>query len=389
MKRNIPFFTTLFLLLLLLGRCKDKYDSPYHPTVQGYLVVEGYIAGNAPTSFKLSRVIPLDSVNHIPAEIHAKVQVEGSDNTVFSLPETSAGVYSAPVLALNPAMRYRLRVTTVRGAVYLSDYATYKDSPAIDSISWQRTTDGVTIYANTHDPANATRYYQWDFTETWEYNSAEFSNEAYRPTGFALRGPKFDTVTGRNPSEYIYTCWRTRNSTPLILGSSAKLTNDEIYLQKLQYFPNASQELSVDYSIIVRQYALTDSAYNFLSLMKANTESLGSIFDAQPSELKGNIHSVTNPSEQVVGYVSAGTIQQQRIFINRYQLPNWGYTFSCQQLDYVVPPDSIWYYFGVQHWIPIDGKYAGCCLVGYYANDPYCVDCTTQGGTTIKPPFWQ
>jgi hypothetical protein len=81
------------------------------------------------------------------------------------------------------------------------------------------------------------------------------------------------------------------------------------------------QQLSVLYSIFVRQYALTEDGYNFLSLMQSNTESLGTIFDPQPSQLKGNIQCLTNPNEPVVGYVSAGTVQQQRIFISRNQLP--------------------------------------------------------------------
>ena len=44
-------------------------------------------------------------------------------------------------------------------------------------------------------------------------------------------------------------------------------------------------------------------------LMQKNAESLGSIFDEQPTQITGNIHSVTNPSEQVIGYVSAGTVE--------------------------------------------------------------------------------
>jgi hypothetical protein len=386
--RNRTITIFFVLLLLVLSRCKDKYESPYHPTVQGYLVVEGYIAGNAPTTFTLSRVVPLPGNTGIPAETHAKVQVEGNDNSVFPLPESTPGVYSAPALTLNPAMRYRLRITTVGGAIYLSDYGPYKITPAIDSISWQQTPDGVTIYANTHDPANATRYYQWDFTETYEYHSAEFSNFIYRPAGAAQRGPKVDTVTGRNPSEYIYTCYRTRNSTPLILGSSAKLTNDEIYLQKLQFYPPASVEMSVKYSILVRQYALSDSAYNFLSLMKANTESLGSIFDAQPSELKGNIHSVSNPNEQVVGYVSVGTIQQQRIFISQSQLANWGYRFECDQKDTVVSPALAAKFFADGQWIPLQEDWGLGGFLGWYSNARYCVDCTSMGGVTTKPSFW-
>ena len=56
--------------------------------------------------------------------------------------------------------------------------------------------------------------------------------------------------------------------------------------------------------------------------LKKNTEQLGSIFDALPSQINGNIHSATNPSEPVIGYISVGNVSSQRIFITKQQLPS-------------------------------------------------------------------
>ncbi|HXB05723.1 MAG TPA: DUF4249 domain-containing protein, partial [Puia sp.] len=322
-----------FLLLLLMGQCKQRYDSPYHPPVTGYLVVEGFIAGNAPTQFTLSRVIKLPGDSTIPLEIGAKLQVEGADNSVYPLAETASGVYTANSLPLNPTVRYRLRIKTANGETYLSDPTPYKPAPAIDSVNWVQDPSGVTFYVNTHDPTNATRYYQWDFAETWEYHSAEYSGLKYIPKGGSMG---FDTIVERPDSELIDVCYQGDHSSPLLIASTTKLAQDVVYRQQLQFIPAASQKLSVEYSMIVRQHALTDSAYTFLSLMKANTEQLGTIFDAQPSELKGNIHSLTQPDEPVVGYVSAGAVQQQRIFISVTQLNQWGYSFNCERPDTLV-----------------------------------------------------
>src|ERR1700721_98996 len=147
----------LKILLLLSGlaasqwRCVQKYNSPYVSPPTGYLVVEGYITGNGPTQFTLSRTIPLPGDSAIPMETGAKVQVEGNDNTIYPLVQQGNGIYGIDTLSLNPAAQYRLRINTSDGEQYLSDYVPYVATPPIDSISWVYNSAGVNIYANTHD----------------------------------------------------------------------------------------------------------------------------------------------------------------------------------------------------------------------------------------------
>jgi len=383
MIRNIKIIPSLFLLLLL-WQCKESYVSPYKSPPTGYLVVEGFIA-KGPTKFTLSRVIALPGDSAIPMETGAKLQVEGNDNSVYPLTESGNGVYSADTLPLIPTIQYRLRIQTANGTAYLSDYTAYRPSPPIDSISWEQQSDGVHIFANAHDPANATRYYQWQFDEVWQYHSAELSSLKFVRGG---HGYPNDTVIYRADTDFVYNCWSNAVSTPLLLGTTTKLAQDVIYKAPLQIIYNGTQRLDVLYSILVRQYALTQDAYNYLSLMKANTESLGSIFDAQPSELKGNIHCLSNPNEPVVGYVSAGSIQQQRLFISRSQLSSWGYNVVCDQPDTFVPLGKQDSFFLFGSFTPTEVQYFNGHLVGWLANQNTCVDCTTLGGNTKKPSFW-
>lgn len=384
MIRNIKILATLFLLLLLMGQCKETYVSPYKSPPTGYLVVEGFIAAG-PTRFTLSRVIALPGDSTIPTETHAKVQVEGSDNSIYPLTEKGNGVYGADTLPLHSTAQYRLRILTINGSQYLSDFTPFRITPAIDSIHWEQLPDGVHIYVNTHDPANATRYYQWQFDEVWQYHMDEFSYLKFQPAGRAY--PR-DTVVKRADSEYVYNCWSNAVSTPLLLGSSAKLAQDVIYRAPLQVISSGTQRLDELYSILVRQYALTQNAYNYLSLMKANTESLGSIFDAQPSVLKGNIHCLSNPGEPVVGYISAGTIRQQRLFISRSQLADWTYNVTCDQPDTFVRVGKQDSFFKFGSFTPLYPQYRMGILSGWFANQNGCVDCTVLGGNTKRPSFW-
>jgi hypothetical protein len=378
--------TIFFALACLVWQCKEKYVSPYVQPNVGYLVVEGFISGNTPIQYTLSRTLPLPGDSAVPMETGASVEVEGSDNSSISLIEQGSGVYSSvDTPMLNALIRYRLRIHTTEGEDYLSDFVPFRPSPPIDSINWIEGPSGVTIYANTHDPANATHYYQWNYDETWEYHSAEYSNYEY------------DTAAGqvipRPASSQIYTCWHEGSGTNVLLGSSIKLAQDVIYEQPLELLPKNGVQLSILYTTLVRQYAITDSAYAYFSILQKNTEEMGSIFDAQPSALFGNIHSLTKPTEQVLGFISAGTIQQQRIWISAAQVPDWAYSFACGSPDIKVGFDSLAliYTFGMGGWIPIDYhvQIPGGAIDGWRANVVGCVDCRAQpGGVLYKPSYW-
>jgi hypothetical protein len=381
-KRRIQIL--LCFLTLILWRCKDPYVSPYKSPQTGYLVVEGYISGNTTTQFTLTQSIPLPGDSTIPTEDGATVQVEGTDNTVYPLKGQGNGVYSSvDTLSLSPTVQYRLRIGRSNGEQYLSSFVQYKVTPAFDSVSWVNTGGAVQIYANTHDPGNNTRYYQWTYDQTWEYHSAQESLYMF------VNGSPPAVVT-RPDSLQIYTCWEDGPSTRLLLGNTTKLAQDVVYEAPLVLIPPNNVELSILYTIIVKQYALTADGYNFLSIMQKNTESLGSIFDLLPSGTVSNIQCLTNSKEEVIGWVSAGTVQQQRIWISRDQVKST-YFYECSQPDTVLPQDSasiVKNFGGYGLFIPIFFYAPPGPKVGWDANYSGCIDCRLQGGTTTKPAFW-
>jgi hypothetical protein len=367
------------IALVVFVRCKDQYISPYKAPSTGYLVVEGYISGNTRTQFTLSRTVSLPGDSTPPPETGAKVQVEGSDNSIWPLPERSRGTYTDS-FTLNPGLQYRLRIQTAKGESYLSDFAPFKVTPAIDSISWSNGPNGVVIYANTHDPANATRYYQWNWDQTYEYASGEYSEYEFYPSNGG--------VFIRPDSDQINHCWKYTSSTSILVSTSTKLAQDVISLYPIKMIPPNDIQTSLLYSIYVRQYALTEDGYNFLTLMQKNTESLGSIFDAQPSQITGNVHSLTHPAEQVIGWVSAGTVTNQRIYISRVQVPS-NYIFACEFKDTLLPADTDLRANFTFEFDPVYANIFAGRVTGYFSNYSSCVDCRMfNGGTNKKPSYW-
>jgi Domain of unknown function (DUF4249) len=364
----------LLFFATLQWHCIQSYVSPYKTPTTGYLVVEGYITGNGPTTFKLSRTIPLPGDSTIPLVTGAQLHIEGSDNSIYPFSEVGNGIYLLPSITMNTATRYRLQISNVNNEAYLSDFVPFKPTPPIDSVNWIDNAAGVNIYVNTHDPTGNTRYYQWTYNETWEYVSGAQSGLIYQG----------DSIAYRPESEQIYVCYHNDSSRAIFINTTDKLAQDVVYLQPLIFYPVNTQPLGIEYSVLVSQYALTDSAYNYLSLLQSNTEQLGSIFDPLPAQPGGNLHCLTNPGETVLGFISAGTLQQQRIFISQLQLPNWFYIYECPYKDIGVQlnPAALKFYFDGGGFTPIYLNNGGVD-----ANFTNCVDCRAQGGTTTKPPF--
>ena len=368
------------IFLLLLGtfyQCKDRFEPPVISSPNSYLVVEGFVnTGDGPTGFHLSRTAKLDDTSHIRPETGATITVENENATeVYSIPESFNGDYVSDQLNINPSEKYLVRIRTAEGKEYVSDLLEAKSTPAIDSVYWRYNNDGLTVYANTHDPLNNSQYYKWNFVETWEIHSPFISSLVY-DNGLLI--PR------TNPN-LLYACWTSLESTSIIINNTTGLSSDVVNLQPIIFIPRGSEKISVKYSILVNQQTISKEAYQYLLKMKKNSEELGTIFDPQPSELKGNIHSVSTPNEMVVGYLYASSVKQQRIFISNTQLPDWDYFNGCATI--FVSPDSLEFYFGPKVIWPIAYVNIPDRGDGVSGAVRGCIDCT-MFGTNIKPSFW-
>lgn len=374
---SAKFWFLAFGLLTFMS-CKEPYTPVVADQNKNILVVEGTInTGADSTVIKLSRMTALSGKKVIVVESGATVSIESETNEKFSLPEKQKGTYAAAPLNLNPTKKYRLSIKTTKGASYLSDFVQSKSPPPIDSLNWELKDDGVHVYVNTHDDQDKTRYYRWEYAETWIFFANYFS--LFKWNGSAIVQRNMDT-------ENVFQCWGNEKSSSIYLGSSTKLSKDVIFKQPVGFVPSRSEKFSEKYSILVKQYALTKEAYEFWESLKKNTESLGSIFDAQPSQLTGNIHNVADPNEPVVGYISAGAIQQKRIFITRQQLPSWlpQQFYRCELPDTVFYKDVKAHFTTYPNSIPLE-ELDG---IGFSKSVKPCADCTLRG-TNKRPIFWQ
>ncbi|MEP6682091.1 MAG: DUF4249 domain-containing protein [Parafilimonas sp.] len=363
-------------LFILFAGCKEAYNPHVKNAGYNYLVVEGnIIVGNDATSIHLSRTITINDTSRSQSETNATVTVESDNGDTYSLENQNNGIYSSAALNISINKNYRVHIFTADGKEYASDFVPVKQTPPIDSVSWKYdTNNGVTIYANAHDETNNTQYYRWEFAETWKHHAFDSSVLIYDN----------GSIRNRLPGEQVYGCWNVVASSETYIASTAGLSSDVVYEKPLIQIPYGSEKISDIYSIIVYQYALTKEGYEFWDNLKKNTETLGSIFDPQPFTEFGNIHCITDASEPVIGFISACSIAQQRIFIKWEQIQWPLQSLGC--MDELISPDKVKETFASGSLSP----------VGYGSNPPgsifgdaaECVDCRLNGGgTTVKPSY--
>ncbi|MGN6801628.1 MAG: DUF4249 domain-containing protein [Ginsengibacter sp.] len=379
----------LFLLGFLGTSCKTEYYPKVQSPSSGYLVVEGFINGSdSPTVITLSRTLKIydDSVVN-NREHNAIVSIESENNESFPLYETGDGVYTSASLHLSSNEKYRLKIKTSNGKEYVSDYSEYRSTPPIDSLSWQQHGDGVKIYVNTHDNQSETSFYNWNYEETWEYHAAYYSQLELiiDPNTGLVVGVKYKNAD-KSIDSSLKICWKDVKSSNIIISSSEGLSSNLIYFP-IMTIPHADEKLSVLYSIKVKQYSISKDAYLYLQKLKKNSEELGSIFSSQPTQLTGNIHCTTNPSEVAIGFVEVSEEKQQRIFISNKEVPGWDFNDGCAEYLFQNNPADLGDKAGgVFATVPY--QVSGDKIISFFATpDINCRDCTLRG-SNVKPAFW-
>jgi hypothetical protein len=368
----------LLISIVMFADCVKPYNPPALQAKNNYLVVDGYInpeAGQA-TTITLSRTRNLsDSAVADEPELNGSLQIVSSDGEVYPLTEKGNGVYQSAALTLDNTKTYQLKITTSDGKRYNSDYLPCKTTPPIDSLTWEQPGDLI-FYLYTHDPANNTHYYKWDYVETWQFNSPLTT-----PYGVAD-----GLIYVKTKAQQTDSCWQNQSSATIIIGSSINLSQDVIGQAKIATVAQNNAKLFVRYSILVKQRAISAEAYNYWQIVEKNSQNRGTFFDLQPGQLVGNIHSETDLTEPVIGFINCSSEKESRLIISHTELHDWLIPEpGCKTREIPVNQNNYLIY---------DYPDTNYAPYSFITNGPLviapktCLDCTTHGGTNERPPYW-
>jgi len=375
---------------VLLYACKEKYLPEVKDVNPNYIVIDGFInTGGDSTIIKLSRTFKLESKAVTTPERGAIVVVEVEGAASYTLPELSSkpGVYAIPSISQDQTKKYRLRVRAKDNKEYLSDFVESKVSPPV-TITYDFRHGNLNIYTNTYDATGKSQYYNYTYNETWQYRAPQES---------VIKIENKQLVYRHYPQDDIYNCYHHLPSSKITLATTTRLTEDRLADNLIIDILPTSQKVQIEYSVLVKQTVLTRAGFDFFETLKKNTEQVGSIFDAQPSQIYSNIKCTTNGADVVIGFISAGTVTEKRILLvaNNFPFDFVGRPFDqyCEDNTEVlsVSKHKALLFDPVQteyiplqtvpEWLPLPSNIRATKILS-------CADCRLQGGTNVVPPYW-
>jgi hypothetical protein len=387
MKRVLLLIYIAFLLTATL-RCIVPYDIELTGFDQ-VVVVDGVVT----TQFKKHKIIlgytfPIEYAQSSSLQ-GAQVWVEDNVGTMYNFIENSPGEYYSELeFAARDDRDYQLFFKTEEGKLYQSDKNRPISSPPIDSI-FNRYADiipsnsseqenGIQFFLDSHDPAGSAKHFRYEWEETYKIVTPYTSVLQYDID-------RDEVIERETP---INICYSGNTSTALILGTSVGSSVNRIAEMPIRFVSGETDILRNRYSILVRQFAVNNGTYNYYQRIK-DSERRGSLFDEQQGSVIGNVSSVDNPAETVLGNFEVSGVSVKRVFFDFADLDEqllFPYRYSCTP-DKIVGTsrDSLLFY--VQRGYNILTPPVLDADPQITLGLSYCTDCTTFA-SSIKPDFW-
>jgi hypothetical protein len=327
-------------LLFVVTSCIDPFETD---SIEGpqLLTVEGMVtSGAGPHTIKLSRSANYGSIFQAlvrPVSGATVIVRDDLGNVIFFSESTvDRGSYNSPANFSGVVGRsYALQFQLVDGKFYSSFPERLTSVPELQDLSYQVVTipvegeinprSGVQLIGTIADPADQNNFYFWR-------NDPSVYVLQTRPDLFTIRPPDADD-RDPDPKDCCDVCFRTE----LIGNESIFIAQDDNFnglktKVPLGFIEDDGLRFIQTFRVDVKQLSITQSAYRFLRLVKQQAEISGSVFDPPPANIRGNLVSLDDPEETVLGYFMAAGESKKRIYIN-------GLDLSFRQNVGIVPDD--------------------------------------------------
>jgi len=380
---RIRFRYIIVLMLIGFSGCIKLYEPDYQPDDRYRIVVEGVINSvEGLQTISLHYTSPLNKPVDSPVT-GCDVWLYGDGGKIFTFSETGDGDYrlfmNQADLAVGASFKLIIRtpdndtiessVETINPPVPISNvYFETRTIPTKDPLDPR---EGIQFFVDLDAQGSEAGYFKWDLVETWE-------KHAPMPIVWWYDGVLHKEV----PPDYSkMLCWQTE-PIPEIFTLTTKNLSAPVYKKfPLHFVDTRSQRLSYLYSLLINQYSISASTFDYWDKMKNNLNQKDGLYTKQPISVIGNLTNITHPDKVVLGNFSVAGVSQKRIFVS--DVPGIDADFE--------PCKSSALRFGLWDVSPFDyPAYLDGNDQTYFNSQlsPGCVDCTRNGGTTIKPTFW-
>ena len=328
------------MFLVVAASCID----PYIPNLKNYkslLVVDGLITDEN-TSYKIKLSKTTGQETSVPEMVtDADVYISDGDGIKTYLQNCRDGYYRTDSTSFKGVIgeKYTLHIFTSNGNEYKSEECKMLPVAGIDKLFYEKGEEilgnldelftGLKIVLNPADVPGMSKYLRWTFEEVWKS---------------VLPFPPQYTYTFINDTAYDFEpipdikslCWKRNLAGDVITNSFLPGGENNLKGQEIQFIaPVKTDRLTKQYSILVKQYSVSEKEFDFWSNLKKAGEAGGDIFASQPYMVISNIHNVKSAGEMVLGYFEVSAVTQKRIFINALELEQLNlpyYKTDCNQI---------------------------------------------------------
>ena len=295
---------------LFLCACETEVTDFKTQNLSSAIVVSGEMSSLAgPYTVRLnytSAYSPFD-VTEFQGQVIPGADVKILDETgaSISLKETQKGVYQTPASFVGQVgKKYKIRILTINGKLIESTLDELKAPLPLSTFSYAfKNAEKVEnmrfdLRASLQDKKGSEDFY---FIKRQDF--IQFLTTCPEPPPPPAPVPVCDCK-----------CWQAPQNTQPILISDFLLDGTSI---PLALKPVDYQDLT-DVVVQLNVYTVSKEAYMFWKRQEEQRTLGGGLFDKVPAQIIGNLRSVNDPGQQVVGYFLVGGLHRQRLKIDRF-----------------------------------------------------------------------
>jgi len=342
----------IYLLSLILCGCIDPYEVSIENGRQ-LLTIEGMISsGPGPHLVKLTRSDTYGSIYEglVRPVAGATVIVRDETGKVIFLEEDQdkRGFYlTNEDFSAEVGRTYILQIQLTDGKVYTSLPEKVAAVPEIKNLNVQvqkipiegqiTVASGVQFNVDISDPIEEDNYYYW------KKGPSVYILET-RPDLYTEPPPSRAPA----PKDCCFSCYRFEQ----VSNYSVFIAQDDNFNGLNTRIPAAfvlddGLRFVNQYRVDIEQFSISREAYRFLRLVKQQVDISGSVFDPPPANIRGNMISLDNPDEVVLGYFMAAGETSRRIYVNNSDLdfsqPRSIIPDDCREVEGTqIDPPSDW-----------------------------------------------
>jgi hypothetical protein len=295
---------------LFLCACETEVTDFKTQNLSSAIVVSGEMSSLAgPYTVRLnytSAYSPFD-VTEFQGQVIPGADVKILDETgaSISLREIQKGVYQTPASFVGQVgKKYKVRILTINGKLIESTLDELKAPLPLSTFSYAfKNAEKVEnmrfdLRASLQDIKGSEDFY---FIKRQDF--IQFLTTCPEPPPPPAPVPVCDCK-----------CWQAPQNTQPILISDFLLDGTSI---PLALKPVDYQDLT-DVVVQLNVYTVSKEAYMFWKRQEEQRTLGGGLFDKVPAQIIGNLQSVNDPGQQVVGYFLVGGLHRQRLKIDRF-----------------------------------------------------------------------